>query len=77
MPVAPHADYTATGAYAVGAAWSTPVGASRTAGSVFIPVTAVFNFLCGTPANSIVTNLVPGTFSTASVISFNATYEAA
>jgi hypothetical protein len=77
MPVAPHADYTTTGAYAVGSAWITPVGASRTAGSVFIPVTAVFNFLSGTPANSIVTNLVPGTFSTSSTLSFTATYEAA
>jgi len=77
VPVNAHAAYTTTGAAAVGAAWITPVAASRTAGSVFIPTTQVFNFLCGTPANSIVTNLVPGTFATASVITFTATYEAA
>jgi len=78
MPVTPNAAaYTTTGAAACGSAWISPTGATRTAGSVFIPVTAVFNFLCGTPANSIVTNLVPGTFGTTSVLTFTATYEAA
>jgi hypothetical protein len=77
MPVTPHASYTAAGAAAVGSAWITATGATRTAGAVFIPVTAVFNFLCGTPANSIVTNLVPTTWGTTSVLTFTATYEAA
>jgi hypothetical protein len=77
MPVAPHASYTATGAAAVGPAWISPTGAARTGGIAFIPVTAVFNFLCGTPANSIVTNLVPATWGTTSVLTFTATYEAA
>jgi hypothetical protein len=77
MPVTPHAAYTAAGAAAVGSAWISPTGATRTGGIAFIPVTAVFNFLSGTPANGIVTNLVPGTWTTSSVLTFTATYEAA
>jgi hypothetical protein len=76
-PVAPHASYASSGAAAIGSAWITPTAAARTAGTAYFNGTPTISFLCGTPANSIVTNLVPGTWTTTSVLTFTATYEAA
>jgi hypothetical protein len=78
LPVVPKTTYTSIGNYAVGTAVVQP-GASTTR----LPVTAIINtaglltFLSPAAANTIVTNLVPGTFGTSALITWTISYEAA
>ena len=79
-PVTPHADYTsgANGDWGVGSGIIQPV-TKQGATVVFATTTSgVFNlFTDNVASGGLVTNTNPGTFGTASLISFTAVYEAA
>jgi hypothetical protein len=77
LPVTPSTAYTGPGNYAVGAAWITATAATRASGTAIITTGGTLALLASTPANSTVTNLVPGTFTTTSIITLTVTYEAA
>jgi hypothetical protein len=79
LPVVPSTTYTTSGGAAAGAAYIGPTAATRCAGTAYITTAGVLSFLCSTPANSVVTNLVPGTWAAASssTLTFQIEYEAA
>lgn len=77
LPVAALASYATVGRTAVGAAFIDPTSGTRWPGSAYINTSGTLSFIAGSAANALVTNLVPGTFSTSSTLSFTAEYEAA
>jgi hypothetical protein len=77
LPVTPSTAYTTTGGAAAGAAYIVATAATRCSGTAYITGAGALSFLCGTPANSVVTNLVPGTWTTTSSLTFQIEYEAA